>query len=167
MFRRMVFLPVVLLTMPFLASCGEEEDSLAMLSVEFAVEDQFGVEEASFVKGDTANLVFTLRNKGSSSITVYYTPPMENAIARRVADDSIVWDYNYGKFFIQAFVSFEIPAGSEERVVIPWDFSATPELADDVPAGLYDIEPDFSVQDKGGSSFVTLDADDAVRVSLQ
>ena len=167
MSTKLLLAPLLLLFAPLLAGCEDDEDSLADLSVAFSVEDQFGVEETTFVQGDTANLVFTLRNEGSKAVTVYYTPPMENATARRVADGSIVWDYNHGKFFIQAFVSFEIPADSEERIVIPWDFSPTPELASEVPPGSYDLEPAFSVQDKGGSSFVTLDAEDAIRISLQ
>lgn len=137
----------------YLESCTDgPSSSIDMVSVGFAVQDKFHVDSTSFIQGETIRFVCTVRNNGSTPVTLYYTRPACELLVRSRSSGVSVWDPYYGQAFAQVVTSMELAPGESSETVFEWDMVATPELAADVPPGVYRVEPLLFVGNDNGEA---------------
>lgn len=112
----------------------------------------------SFVAGTTINFVVTIRNRSTTSQTLWFNTSEESnfAVVQEGTAD-VVWNADDGLNPTTGFTSFTLTAGQSKTVSFTWD--QTDDSGNQLAAGNYEVLGGFTVFNTAGAGAAAANGD--------
>lgn len=124
------------------ASDGDQEQT-SEVRVEFRIENAAGEISDTFNKDDQVRFVFCVINDRAEPANIAYTFPPHRVRITPVGSDEAVWEAHYGRMFPQVMKHSSLAAGERLEFDAEWDLHFADKPDQRVPAGEYEVQPEF------------------------